>query len=157
MKTCRACKETKPISEFYKNHSSKDGHRNDCKKCYMQYVKQYRQTEKGKDVNRRTFRKYSKTEKGKAYQKFYSQSEKGKASVRMAIKRYRIRHPDRERARQAVREAIKSGRLPRSDTLQCSCGEPAKHHHHHKGYEPTYWLDVVPVCRSCHNKTRLVS
>ena len=32
-KSCCTCKEIKPITEFYKNRSNKDGLRPDCKKC----------------------------------------------------------------------------------------------------------------------------
>jgi protein-arginine kinase activator protein McsA len=37
MKTCRKCGETKPLSEFYKNKESKDGHLNICKTCKCVY------------------------------------------------------------------------------------------------------------------------
>ena len=36
-------------------------------------------------------------------------------------------------------------------TLQCSCGQQAKHYHHHKGYTKKHWLDVIPVCTKCHS------
>ena len=40
MKTCRKCKETKPLTEFYKNKDSKDGHLNACKKCQSEQMKE---------------------------------------------------------------------------------------------------------------------
>ena len=33
MKTCCKCKTEKPLSEFYKNKSKKDGHGTECKQC----------------------------------------------------------------------------------------------------------------------------
>lgn len=33
MKTCSKCREAKALTEFYKNSSSKDGYRADCKTC----------------------------------------------------------------------------------------------------------------------------
>ena len=60
--------------------------------------------------------------------------------------------------------------FPREDTdcgkpAECRCGrcprhclcagdvfDPAKHYHHYKGYDPEHWLDVEPLCLSCHQK-----
>ena len=43
-KRCRKCNVEKPLSEFYKNSSCKDGHRNTCKTCHakaqrIRYIK----------------------------------------------------------------------------------------------------------------------
>lgn len=35
-KRCRICGEYKPIEEFYKNHTHKDGHGNECRVCNNQ-------------------------------------------------------------------------------------------------------------------------
>lgn len=57
------------------------------------------------------------------------------------------------RARQAVRLAVKEGRLPRVSTLACAdCGARAHHYHHHRGYQPENHLSVEPLCRSCHGR-----
>jgi len=141
-------------------------------------IKRYNQSEKGKAARKR----YAQSEKGKTTQKRfrhtdeykakkkvsdnrYQQSEKGKNTRKDCIKRYKQsekgkayykryykQYPERIAARKAVREAIRDGRLPRPNSLQCSCGEPTKHYHHHKGYAPKFWLDVVPLCRKCHSK-----
>ncbi len=37
MKICGKCKKTKPLSEFYKNLHSADGHVNLCKNCKAGY------------------------------------------------------------------------------------------------------------------------
>lgn len=180
-KTCRICKETKPISEFYKASGNRDGYKNECKVCTLKhdreylrtdkgkqvhrrsslkYIqsekgkvcrKQYRQTEKDKEIRRRASRKYYRTKKGKAKQRIYQQSDKGREVALKAANKYSISHPERIAARHAVRQAIKDGQLPHPDSLQCSCGEPAKQYHHHKGYAPEHWLDVIPVCRKCHD------
>lgn len=75
-KTCRTCKQIKPISEFYKNLETKDLHFSKCKTCCAKYRIQYRKTEKGKAVHKR----YRKSEKGKVAEKHYKQSEKCKAA-----------------------------------------------------------------------------
>jgi hypothetical protein len=36
-------------------------------------------------------------------------------------------------------------------TRRCvHCGETAAAYHHHRGYKREHFLDVVPVCRECH-------
>ena len=150
-KRCSKCKEIKPLSEFSTDRSRKDGLQFHCKKCYSQYSKQYRQTEKGKDVHKRATCKYSKTERGKTTQKRYEQSEKGKAQRRNSACHYHARHPQKIKAVQAVNNAIYAGKLPQPDTLQCHyCPARAKEYHHYKGYAPEHWLDVIPVCKKCH-------
>lgn len=140
-KRCSKCKEIKPLSEFHNNRTRRDGHNAECKLCCNKYGKKYRQTEKSQ-IYQKNYQKH--------YQKEYSKTTKGKIAHRKAQKQYDIRHPEREEARHAVEYAIKIGQLPPVDSLKCSCGNPAKHYHHHKGYAPELWLDVIPVCRKCH-------
>jgi len=132
IKRCRRCNQIKSVLEFDKNYPSKDGHINICKTCKSVYNK-----------------KYSQTEQNKAAHKRYNQSEKGKERY----KRYSIRHPDKIKAKNVVRYAIRVGKLSHPNTLQCSYGyHPAEQYHHHKGYTPEHWLDVVPTCEKCHKK-----
>jgi len=135
-KECRRCNQVKLISEFDKNHPSKDGHINICKTCKSKYNKEYNQTEQSKASHKR-----------------YRQSEKSKERY----KRYSVRHPNHIKAKNAVNHAIRAGQLPRPDTLFCKyCYGIAEQYHHHKGYAPKYWLDVVPVCEKCHRKIHTV-
>ena len=32
------------------------------------------------------------------------------------------------------------------------CGKQGEQYHHHKGYAPEHRLDVVPICRKCHDE-----
>ena len=80
-------------------------------------------------------RKYTKTTKGKKY-----------------YKRYLEQIPQKRKARRAISNAIRDNKILRANTLQCSCGEQAKEYHHHKGYEPEQWFDVIPVCIPCHKQ-----
>lgn len=41
MKTCRICKEPKPLEEFSAQKGSRDGHRNTCKLCSNDYHRNY--------------------------------------------------------------------------------------------------------------------
>lgn len=150
-KTCRICNQTKSLSEFHKNSDHHDKHLNTCKICQCAYQKHYRQTEKGKAYQKCYQQKYRQGEKGKTARKRYNQSEKGRKVKSIAVKCYNIRHPEQFKAKHAVNNAIRDGRLPRPDSLKCHyCPAQAKEYHHHKGYEPKHWLDVVPVCGKCH-------
>lgn len=198
-KTCRVCKETKALSEFYEDVTYKDGHKSKCKMCYLQQLKRYSRTnrgkatikcyaqssegkaahrkasarydksEKGKAIHRKAKKRYRQTEKGKAtekryqqteeyidYRKRYNQSEQGRAVQIVGQRRFQARHPEQCKAIQVVRDAIRIGKLPRPDTLQCHyCPAQAEQYHHHKGYAPEHRLNVIPVCILCHGKTRI--
>ena len=147
-KTCRTCKQNKPIFEFNKAPGNRDGYNNQCKICDRQRGKEYRKTERGKQIHRKAVRCYSKTEKNKALQKRYRQSKKGQT----ARKHYKKNYPERAKASNKVLTAIRNGILSRIKTLRCACGNQAHHYHHHKGYAKKHWLDVIPVCAKCHNK-----
>lgn len=73
-KTCKGCQEEKPIAEFYKDKTTKDGYRGKCKICINQDSSAYYQTEAGKKAQR----KFRQGEKRKIALKRYNQSEKGK-------------------------------------------------------------------------------
>jgi len=136
-KRCTRCKQIKPLSEFYKDKSYKDGCQASCKTCRKIQGRKQGQTPKRKAYL-------------KAYQGKWGKTEQGKMSILNAVKRYQIRHPARHKARQTVRQAVKEGRLPRLSSLQCShCDKPAQDYHH-PSYLPEHWLDVVPVCFDCH-------
>lgn len=134
-KKCCACKQVKPISEFCPNRARKDGHQTDCKICHRKGGKKYRQTELGR-----------------AMQKRYDRSKKGKIRHVRYAKKYKAAHPEQVKAKTAVREAIRKGQLPPIHTQKCTCSKQAKDYHHHKGYAPEHWLNVIPLCKKCHNK-----
>ena len=140
-KRCIRCKETKSISEFNKNQSSKDGLRGYCKSCQRISDRNYNKTAKGKVVHIEAQKKYQKTEKGKAVH-------------RKANERLDMRCPNASKARNAVNNAIKAGKLPRPNTFICSDVECFKQAqlYHHDSYEPKRWFDVIPLCATCHMK-----
>lgn len=84
MRKCTKCGEWKVASavNFYRNKTGKYGLKAICKKCQEAYKKEYRQSEKGKELIKKYNQKYQQTEKYKELQKKYNQeyrqSEKGK-------------------------------------------------------------------------------
>lgn len=70
----------------------------------------------------------------------------------------------RVRAQAAVSKAMLAGELPRPTRCE-ACGREARQRdpeashsdgraadvvNHHWSYQPQHWLDVIPMCRSCH-------
>jgi hypothetical protein len=61
-KTCKKCKQTKPISEFYPYHAySQDGYNPWCKECKRQEARDYRAVHPGKMRDLRLQREYGIT------------------------------------------------------------------------------------------------
>lgn len=55
-------------------------------------------------------------------------------------------------AHHAVERAVRSGKLYKRNSC-ANCGLIGKvEAHHHKGYAPENWLDVVWLCPPCHRK-----
>lgn len=160
-KRCPRCKEIKSLSEFYKCRTTKDGHQSYCKICLTKrnterdqsqkgkaMRKRYRESKKGREVQKCAQRKYRQSQHGKEKRKSSRETKKYK----IWEKQYNLKHNERVQAKNAVAHAIRTGKLIRPDSLQCSfCPKTAKQYHHHKGYEPEHWLDVVPVCFYCHS------
>lgn len=47
--------------------------------------------------------------------------------------------------------AVRRSNLPKASTKSCvDCGRQAAHWHHYISYERVNWLDVIPLCASCH-------
>lgn len=96
MKRCCTCKEFKPVAEFSKNKTRKDGLQPKCKVCTEEYQKKYRQTVAHK-----------------AYQKEYQKTDKFKTINKRAVKKYRLANPEKENARTAKRRAAKLRATPK--------------------------------------------
>ena len=145
-KRCPTCKDTLPVSLFWKNSTKKDGRASCCKSCENERKKRYLKTEKGQAMQRAAEKKYGRSEKGRATNRRWQHTEKGRVASMVALWKF----PDRRRARSAVSSAVRAGRLPKIKTQNCvDCGLPAAHYHHVLGYEPEHHLDVVPLCRLC--------
>lgn len=65
--------------------------------------------------------------------------------------------PLKDKARYEVTVAIRYGRLAHPNSVPCmDCdhrwadGERRHEYDHHNGYDEAHWLDVQPVCTTCH-------
>ncbi len=142
---CFRCKQNKPLSEFYKSKNRKYGRHYECKSCMYKRLKKYRRTKSGKDICNKVRRRYDT-------------SEKGKVAVKRANEIYRTHYPQRIKANREVNHKIRAGKLIKPTSLKCHyCPDKAHEYHHHLGYEPEHWFDIVPVCIPCHIKMRLTA
>ena len=110
MKQCSKCKKIKPLSEFYKNKSRKDGLRYNCIDCTKQWNKKHPQTQSQKkyyqknkkimmekttkytkshpDIRKKAVFNYNHSEKRKKCRYKYKRTERGKqASAKNSAKR----------------------------------------------------------------------
>jgi hypothetical protein len=152
-KRCITCGTIKPVDEFHFAKNRKDGRNPECKQCRQKYGHMFWQ--KNKETITKRVKIFYEENKKKILERNreYRQTEKAKTDKAKKNKEYGLKNPQKIKARRAVSNSIRDGKLPRVSTLFCSiCNEKqATQYHHHKGYEEKYWLDVIPVCSQCHN------
>ena len=146
MKHCTKCGKDKPLEEFYRNRAQRDGRASWCVEC----VKAYKQTPQVRALKAAALRRWRAKPFGKERYRIYVMTKKNKAARKRANANYAANHPERCKARTAVFNATKAGKLPEVDTCACvDCGDPAVNYHH-ESYAPDRRLDVEPLCRRCH-------
>lgn len=124
LKTCARCNAIKPTDDFY-------ARQNVCKECVKARVREnYR-------ANRDHYVAYDKRREQEGNRKDFKAT---------ALKKHRTTHPDKYRARTAVNNAIRDGRLIRQPCQNCGTTQNV-HAHHHDYSKP---LDVEWLCKDCH-------
>ena len=147
-KRCSKCKEIKPVSEFYKRPERNNRPQSQCKLCQSLF----RKSPKGREIHKRC----RQSEKGimtikRNFERF-RQTEKYRLITRRHARKYRANNLEKVKAQHIIFTAVFYGKMPSPKTLTCvKClKKPAIDYHHHLGYEPEHWYDVIPVCRRCH-------
>jgi hypothetical protein len=161
-KFCTKCERWQSRTAFFRDRSRPDGLFPWCKECQVTAISVYRKTDQGKRMRSEEGRRYHRTIRGrqvvKAAKRRFYQTKAGRAELARTSRRQREQHPDRYAARQAVNRAVAQGSLIRPD--QCGrCGRTGPEAggrgriegHHHMGYAPEYWLDVLWLCHPCHD------
>lgn len=131
-KPCFRCGTEKPLDSFYRHKRMADGHLNKCIECAKSDVMQNR-------ASRR--KQYSD------YEARRQQDPERRASKQGHCRRHQEVHPDRHRARCAVRNAVTRGALLRGPCQRCGA---SKVQAHHKDYSRP--LDVEWLCFRCHRE-----
>lgn len=133
MKECFKCHKTLPLSQFYRHRMMADGHLNKCKECAKVDVR----------TNRRAkidyYRQYD-------IQRFRDDPER-RAAQYQAASELRDKYPERMRARTAVGNAVRDGRLERKPCEVCGAIRVEAHHEDYGKPLEVRWL-----CRKHHNE-----
>lgn len=167
-KKCTKCGEVKNQLEFYRQDTGKDGFKCECIVCCKKYHAQYRVTEQAREANRRAVKRYLATEHGQETHRCadatwkatehgqevcrrasqqYRTTEHGKETIRQYHKKYRAENPEKGKARDAVHNEIRRGRLVRQP---CGiCGKTPADAHHDDYSKP---LEVQWLCRKHHKQ-----
>lgn len=168
LKRCGMCKQWLHISEFGLNRRTFDGRSYRCKRCHAAQARDHKQTRRAEGRERTYETPTDAPKRCNACQQVkeaaafglnrhaadgrnYTCRECRRAQRGTKYHRYRPADLDRQRARGAVSDAVRRGKMPAASTLPCAqCGGPASHYHHHNGYDKGHRLDVVPLCPACH-------
>ena len=130
-KVCFKCGEKKPLTEFYKHSAMADGHVNKCKTCnkkdvsknYRDNIDHYKEYDKERNSNR--------TE-----------------TLTITSREHRHRNPEKYKARTALNNALRDGKIIKTPCIKCGSEENIQGHH--EDYSKP--LEVEWLCFTCHRK-----
>jgi len=101
---------------------------------------------KHKLLKKRKLHRESNIEQSRAQQKLYSQTPEGKRSALIGSRKWAKKNPEKRRAHEKVKDALRSGKLSREPCRDCSTTEDLMAHHH----DYSLPLDIIWLCRTCH-------
>lgn len=127
-KTCFKCEAEKPLTEYYKHKMMADGLLGKCKECTKQDVKKHRR----ENDSVREYDRQRGNRQTPEYQRAYRQSK-----------------PKAYKARAAVGNAVRDGRLHKPDNCE-NCGSDFSLEGHHDDYDKP--LSVRWLCACCHKR-----
>lgn len=159
-KLCTKCDRTLLLDAFNRRSAAKDGRQRWCRECmtsrartlrsdgrYRAYDQAYNRTEIGRERSRRSYSNHVD------YYRDYTAQPERKAKQREHQRRYYAADPARGRARAAVSHALAAGKIAPQPCAAASCECSGRiEAHHHCGYAPEHWLDVVWLCRAHHER-----
>ncbi len=148
IKRCSHCRETKPYDDYYKDKNYRTGLSPQCKSCHDKGVKLWREAnpEKRKAIDKAAKNRTSVKQK-REWSRRYVTEHRGECAAR--LRKYRSDNPERARANEAIKRAVKSGRINRPVTCQ-KCGVSGKIEGHHPDYSKP--LEVKWLCTKCHRR-----
>ncbi len=136
MKKCFKCSITKPLTEFYKHPMMTDGTVNKCKECNKKDIRCNRSN--NLEEHRKRNRDYARTHKDSRIRHIISNKL----------------HPEKYKARTALNNAVRSGRIKRLKYCE-GCGDSKRRvEGHHQDYSKAF--DVVWLCSVCHSFTHKI-
>jgi ribosomal protein S27AE len=131
-KECFRCHQVKPLTDFYRHPRMGDGHLNKCKECTKRDV---------------ALNYAARREKYSAYEHERNHDPERRHKKQEYQKTHRLRFPEKYRARQAVTNAIRDGKLERQPCHFCG---NSKSQAHHLDYNQPF--DLEWACFKCHRE-----
>ena len=141
VKVCTGCGKAKPVTEFYWSRGSP---RPRCKVCFNAESKSLEYYYANKEECQAKHREWAEKNRGRC-RKYGRDHYRRTRAVRLRY-RHENRDPQKERAHDAVRRALRNGTLVRRPCQ--GCGGMAESHH--KDYSKP--LEVTWLCSSCHKR-----
>lgn len=147
LKACGACETVKPIDQFSRNRTRKDGRQNSCKACMAVRTKAWYRANKPRAAELQTRWREENRERTRELQR--NERAEDPAGRRERERRVREKHPEKVNARQALRYAVRTGKVQKADSCE-RCGQPSDRslHGHHRDYSKP--LEVEWLCWECH-------
>lgn len=146
---CTKCHQLFPSTKdyFYGDKSKRGGLDTRCKICCSEQKRNMSPELRQKDRDRRKrWRANNRQQHRNSVQQWKRDNPKKR---QVATVRYRKKYPEKQRAHKAVTRAIELGKLARASNMICErCYKQAREYHHPDYSKP---LDVIAVCRDCHN------
>jgi hypothetical protein len=146
MKTCFKCHQTKPLNEFYQHKMMGDGHLNKCKSCTKNDARERERKLRITDLNW--------VEKELERQRIKSQKrrEDGYLSPvqNLAKSAWAAKNRHKRKAHNAVRNAVRNGKIIPSPCEICGSEQAEAHHDDYS--KP---LDVRWLCKKHHMQVHI--
>lgn len=144
---CKSCEGFFEADEFYASNASR------CKECVKAQMRKNR-AEKIDYYRLYDRQRYRGDEKRKEAARRSASSEAGKKSKAVCTQRSKENEPEKWKARYAVNNAIRDGKLERGTECYFCSGTERIQAHHHDYSKP---MDVFWLCSSCHGKLHTVN
>ncbi len=145
MRVCSKCELNLPLSAFAPSKYSPDGAYSRCRKCVNESARERHAADPEKQnakVRERNASGVNSESRERAREKYLATHPD---ASKIAVKKYREKYPERALAREAVRAALRYGRMTRGDCAEC--GQENAEAHHEDYSQP---LKVVWLCRKHH-------
>jgi len=145
---CRSCGQVLPLERFYRCAAVKDGRRARCKPCCAEGQRARLAVPAVREGRRTYSRQWNQSLEGQAYQRAYKRTEPYRRKEK--IRRVEPRNISKVKARTAVKDAVRYGRMTKK---ACAvCGDIQTEAHHLFGYGPEDWCNVVWLCPEHHQR-----
>jgi hypothetical protein len=154
LKLCKACRQEKPLDDFSPHPSTADRLQPKCKPCRASHSREARRRDrrhyrrKGREHQRTSYERHAEEKRQARRDRYNTASETARRQAERAA------HPEKFRAREALRYAIRRGRIVRPDRCD-SCGTACKPEAHHPDYSRP--LEVEWLCSTCHGLTTRIA